>query len=165
MQRQQLTQGSFIVFSSCVVFCTFFNQASNALISNLKRANHMHKLLERESWKGFQTVYVESWGKVHFFFFEDFIYFLEKGREEEWEGEKYQCVVASHALATRDLAGNLVMCPSWESNWRPLDSQAGTQSLSHTCQGSHPIWMYYIFGWEKWKTTYFIERIWSINFD
>ena len=32
-------------------------------------------------------------------FFKDFIYlFLERGREGEREGEKHQCVVASHAL-------------------------------------------------------------------
>ena len=35
----------------------------------------------------------------------DFIYsFLERGREGEREGEKHQCVVASHTLPTEDLA-------------------------------------------------------------
>ena len=30
---------------------------------------------------------------------------------------------------TRDLAHNPGMCPEQESNWRPLGSQAGTQSM------------------------------------
>ena len=42
-----------------------------------------------------------------FFFFTDFIYlfiFSERGREGEREGEKHQCVVASHTPPTGDLA-------------------------------------------------------------
>ena len=40
-------------------------------------------------------------------FKEEFIYlFLERGREGEREGEKHQCVVASHAPTTGDLACN-----------------------------------------------------------
>ena len=59
----------------------------------------------------------------------DFIYlFLD--REDGWEkeGEKHQCVVASHAPRTGDLAHNPGMCPDWESNQRPTSLQAGTQS-------------------------------------
>ena len=42
-------------------------------------------------------------------FKKDFIYlFLEEGKEKE--GEKYQCVVASHAPPTGDLAHNPGMC-------------------------------------------------------
>ena len=38
---------------------------------------------------------------------EDFTYlFLERGREGEREGQKYQCVVASHMASTGDLAHN-----------------------------------------------------------
>ena len=44
------------------------------------------------------------------------------------EGEKHQCVVASHTLPTGDLAHNPGMCPDWELNQRPFGSQAGTQS-------------------------------------
>ena len=59
----------------------------------------------------------------------DFIYsFLERGREGEREGEKHQCVVASHTPPTGDLAHNPGMSPDWESSWRPFGSQAGTQS-------------------------------------
>ena len=50
----------------------------------------------------------------------------ERGREGEREG--HQCVVASHAPPTGDLAHNPGMCPDWESNQWPLGSQAGIQS-------------------------------------
>ena len=41
--------------------------------------------------------------------------FKDRGRKGEREGEKHQCVVASHALPTGDLAPG--MCPDWELNW------------------------------------------------
>ena len=44
------------------------------------------------------------------------IYFLERGREGEREGEKHQCVVASHEPPTGDLARNPGMCPDQELN-------------------------------------------------
>ena len=51
---------------------------------------------------------------ARFLFLEDFIYlFLERGREREIEGKKCQCVVASCAPPTGDLAYNLGMCPYW----------------------------------------------------
>ena len=57
-----------------------------------------------------------------------FIYlFLERGREGDREGEKHQCVVASHAPPTGDLARNPGIFPDWESNLRPFGSQASTQ--------------------------------------
>ena len=56
-----------------------------------------------------------------------FIY-RESGKEGEREGEKHQCVVASWAPPTGDLACNSGMCPDWELNWLPFGSQAGTQS-------------------------------------
>ena len=42
-------------------------------------------------------------------------------------GEKHQCVVASHASATGDLACNIGTCPDWELNWRPFGLQVGDQ--------------------------------------
>ena len=51
--------------------------------------------------------------KVAFLFFKIiFIYFFrERGREGEREGEKHQCVVASHTPPTGDLSYNPGMCP------------------------------------------------------
>ena len=43
-----------------------------------------------------------------------FVYFRQSGREGEREGERHQCVVASHAPSTGDLAYNPGMCPDWE---------------------------------------------------
>ena len=54
--------------------------------------------------------------------------FRERRREGERKEEKYQYVVASHMLPTRDLVRNTGMCPDWELNWRPFALQAGTQS-------------------------------------
>ena len=49
---------------------------------------------------------------VSSFFSQDFIYlFLERGKEGEGEGEKCQCVVASHMPTTTDPAHNPGMCP------------------------------------------------------
>ena len=65
------------------------------------------------------------------FFFLDFIYlfiFRERGREGEREREKHQCVVASRAPPTGDLACNPGMCPDWESQKQPFGSQTSTQS-------------------------------------
>ena len=47
--------------------------------------------------------------------------------KEGREGEKHQCVVASHAPPTGDMAHNPGMCPDWELNWRPSGSQASAQ--------------------------------------
>ena len=48
-------------------------------------------------------------------FLKDFIYLLlERGREGEREGEKHQCVVASCAPPTGDLAHDPGMCPDRE---------------------------------------------------
>ena len=57
-----------------------------------------------------------------------YLFFRERGREREREGEKHQCVVASCMPSTGDLAHKPGMCPDWESNWGPFGSQAGTQS-------------------------------------
>ena len=65
---------------------------------------------------------------IYLFFEILFTYFLERGREEQREGEKHQCVVASRVPSTGDLAHNLGTCPDWESNQQPVGWQAGAQS-------------------------------------
>ena len=75
-----------------------------------------------------------------FFFFLRFYLFLfkERGREGEREGEKHQCVVASHAPPTRDMACDPGMCPDWELNRQPFASQAHAQSTELHQPGSFP---------------------------
>ena len=75
---------------------------------------------------------------IYFILFKDFIlfYFLQRGRERERQGEKHQCVVASHAPPTGDQAHNPGMCPDWESNQQLFGSQACAQS-TELCQPGH----------------------------
>ena len=61
--------------------------------------------------------------------FKDFIYlFLERVREGDREGEKHQCVVASHAPPTGNWPTTHACTLGWEWNWRPFGLQAGAQS-------------------------------------
>ena len=53
------------------------------------------------------------------------------------EGEKHQCLVASHTPPTGDLAHNPGMCPDWESNWRPFGLHARAQSTEPPQPGVH----------------------------
>ena len=69
-----------------------------------------------------------------------------KGRRE---GEKHQCVVASHTPPTGDLAHNPGMCPDWESNQQPFGLQSGTQSTEPHQPGLH----HFFFCKEKLKAT------------
>ena len=46
-----------------------------------------------------------------------FVFFRESEREGERKGEKHQCVVASLAPLTGDLARKPGICPDWELNW------------------------------------------------
>ena len=62
------------------------------------------------------------------FLFKDFIYLFLERREEEREGGKHQCVVASHTSPTGDLARNPGMCCDWELNRQPFALQAHAQS-------------------------------------
>ena len=77
------------------------------------------------------TKYLRS-PKIHMLksFFLSFNLFMsrEREREREREGDKHQYVVASHVPPTRNLAGNLGLCPDRESNQRPFGSQARAPS-------------------------------------
>ena len=54
--------------------------------------------------------------KITIYIFKNYIYlFLKRGKGRMKEGEKHQCVVASHSTPTGDLARNPGMCPDWES--------------------------------------------------
>ena len=45
-----------------------------------------------------------------------YLFILFISRERGREGEKHECVVASHMAPTGDLTCNPGMCPDWESN-------------------------------------------------
>ena len=72
-----------------------------------------------------------SWQTCYLIFKNLFIYFREKGREEEREGEKHQHMkhwwVASCTPPTGDWAHNPGLCPDWESIRQPFTLQADTQ--------------------------------------
>ena len=55
-------------------------------------------------------------------------FYLCISREKGREGEEHQCVIASCAPPTGDLAHNPGICPDWDSNQRPFGSQARVQS-------------------------------------
>ena len=65
--------------------------------------------------------------------------------EGEREGEKHQCVVASRAPPTGDMACNPGMCPDWESNHQPFGSQPLLNPLSYTSQMSNLFEYVYIY--------------------
>ena len=46
-----------------------------------------------------------------------FIYFRDRGREGEREGEKHQCTVDSCAGALGTRPTTQSCCPDWESDW------------------------------------------------
>ena len=70
-----------------------------------------------------------------YLFFKRFcLFFREWGKEGEREGEKHQCVVASHTPPTGDLACSAGMCPDWESNQWPF-GRIPPNPLSNTSQG------------------------------
>ena len=81
--------------------------------------------------------------KIHYIwlgslnFFKRFYLFIfrERGREGDREGEKHQCVVATHMAPTGDLACNPGMCPDWKLNGRPFGSQSLLVPLSYTSRG------------------------------
>ena len=67
-----------------------------------------------------------------------FIYFRQRGREGEREGEKHQCVVASCAPPTGDLTWPATQACALTGNWTsdPLVHRPALNPLSHTSQSS-----------------------------
>ena len=66
-----------------------------------------------------------------------FIYFQREGKGRKREGEKHQCVVASHMVPNGDLTRNPGVCPDWESIWWAFGSQPMLNPLSDTSLGKH----------------------------
>ena len=84
-----------------------------------------------------------AWQFSGFFKKRFYLFIFREGREGEREGEKHQCVVASHMSPTGDLARNPGMCPDWESNRRPLVHGLALNPLSHTpVQGSFRVFCF-----------------------
>ena len=54
--------------------------------------------------------------------------FRGEGREKEREGQKHQCVAASHVPLLGTWLETQACALDWESNQRTFGSQAGTQS-------------------------------------
>ena len=71
-------------------------------------------------------------------FLKDFIYFSREGKGGR-KGEKHQCVVASHAPPTGDLAHNPGVCPDQELNQWPFGSQASTESTEPHQPGPYSV--------------------------
>ena len=63
------------------------------------------------------------------------LFFLERGREGEREGETHQCVVASHAPPTGIWPATPGVCPK-NATGNPLVHRPVLNPLSHTSQGS-----------------------------
>ena len=72
---------------------------------------------------------------LYMYFFLRFYLFIFRERAREKE-TKHQCVVASCAPPTGELACNPGTCPDWESNWQPFVSQAGPQSTKPPARAS-----------------------------
>ena len=83
----------------------------------------------------FIFIIILLWSFKKYFIFVYLFIFRDWGKEGEREREKHQCVVASYVAPTGDLACNPGMCPDWESNRRPFDSQPALSPLSYTSQG------------------------------
>ena len=78
-----------------------------------------------------------SWEQLALLFLKRFYLFIfrERGREGEREEEKHQCVVASRAPSTGDLACNLGIVPTGVQTGNPLVQGPALNPLSHSSQG------------------------------
>ena len=112
-------------------------ESTNCIISPFHRRKRMtnFNILQQSRWHMGVSHRKHFCGFFFFFSFKkDFLnlFFRQRGRETEREGEKYWCEkhwsVASHTTPSKDLACNPGMCPDWESNLRPLSLQAGAQT-------------------------------------
>ena len=116
-----------LLFLLCCLWVLLFNSHLKTFLYSI---NHLWTIL---FFSG--CIFLNS---VFSLFLKDFIYlFLER------EGEKYQCVVASHVAPTGDLSHNPGMCPDWELNQWPVGSQPALSPLSYTSKGDHLVFWYF----------------------
>ena len=118
------------IFNSWLLFQAnnFYSISSRTNLIFLYNKKIMHQKEVDSHSRHWSIAFLLSFS-FFFFFKKDFIYlFLEKGMEGEREGEKHQCVVASCAPPTGDLAHTPGMCPDWELNQWPFGSHTSTQS-------------------------------------
>ena len=94
-------------------------------------------------------------------YFSFYLFILERGREGEREGEKYQCVVASHVPLVGDLVHNRGLCPDWESNRRPLVHRLMLNSLSQASQGCICSLQRFSFWPDRWSI--FVNYSWILK--
>ena len=113
----------------------------------MKTIRDLAKNAEPDQWDwGWSLTCGIAFFKKRFYLF----IFRGRGREGEREGEKHQCVVASHTPATGDLAHNPGMCPDWESNRWPFGLQLMLNPLSYTSQSEM---------WHFWQTWVLVMRL------
>ena len=125
----------FLISYLKIDFCSFLttNDKTNwgREYINFKLQMYKTEHINLTSWEFYLSYCI-----VYFYFLKDFIYlFLERGWEDNREGEKHQCVVTSHAPPTGDLVCNPGMCP--DLNWTSdrLVCRLALNPLSHTSQG------------------------------
>ena len=83
------------------------------------------------------------------------IFFRQRGREGERDGEKHQCVVASQAPSTGDLAWNPYMCPRLRIKPAMLWF-AGQQSIHWATPARAVCWL---FEYHLWKNVYSVPLL------
>ena len=102
-----IIDGNVYSFTPCVWDCFQLHYAS--------KCRYIHKHIY--TWRLQLNIKFLTLGNMLSFFKRLYLFiFRERGRKGEREGEKHQCVTASCATPTGDLACNPGMCPDWELN-------------------------------------------------
>ena len=123
---------------TCVLHCVFAAQSQISFRHHVFEPLYPFDILLNFSKLLLIKIYFKvNTSKTDNKFFKRFYLFIvrDRKRDGEREGEKHQCVVASHVLPTGDLACNPGMYPDWESNRWLFGSQPTLNPLSYTSQG------------------------------
>ena len=95
----------------CFIRVYYFTLEAQQQIQNIHYFHHDINYVLIKKLKPFKSSSLELSNKNHYcLFLKDFYLFLDRGKREKG-GEKHQCVVASHAPPTGDLARNPGMRP------------------------------------------------------